>query len=121
MLLSDTQVTAGFPAQLLLGAVQVELEADAEAALLVCPRSPALVSANPKSRESVSNVTPQRAQVHCSTRTQCHGLPKLLADMLLQADSVWLPFCLELSDGIFVGKTIHLIYYRLRGTEVVSV
>lgn len=28
----------------LLGAVQVELEADAEAALLVCPRSPALVS-----------------------------------------------------------------------------
>lgn len=87
MLLSDTQVTAGFPAQLLLGAVQVELEADAEAALLVCPRSPALVSANPKSRESVSNVTPQRAQVHCSTRTQCHGLPKLLADMLLQADS----------------------------------
>lgn len=26
------------------GAVQVELEADAEAALLVCPRSPALAS-----------------------------------------------------------------------------
>lgn len=30
--------------QLAAGAVQVELEADAEAALLVCPRSPALAS-----------------------------------------------------------------------------
>lgn len=30
--------------QLSLGAAQVELEADADAALLVCPRSPALVS-----------------------------------------------------------------------------
>ena len=53
-----------FPRSWLLGAVQVELEADAEAALLVCPRSPALVSANPKAQESVSNViTLQRAQV----------------------------------------------------------
>ena len=35
----------------LLGTVQVELEADAEAALLVCPRSPALASANQKPQE----------------------------------------------------------------------
>lgn len=49
----------------------MELEADAEAALLVCPRSPALASANQKSRESMSSAVTARREKHTARIADC--------------------------------------------------
>lgn len=51
--------------------VQVELEADAEAALLVCPRSPTLASANQKSQESMSNAVRPQKEKHTASTADC--------------------------------------------------
>lgn len=63
----------------------MELEADAEAALLVCPRSPALASANQKFREGMSNSrTPQRGK-HIASTADCElcGLPSCVWNVVL--------------------------------------
>lgn len=59
--------------QLAARAVQVELEADAEAALLVCPRSPALASEIQSSKtQHEQRSDPHREEEHCSScRPSC--------------------------------------------------
>lgn len=86
----------------LLGTVQVELEADAEATLLVCPRSPALASANQKSQESMSNAFITQREKYTASTADCElcGLPRSIWKGCFkygQYYEIWISFCLKLS------------------------